>query len=160
MRLRIRNTGSFTLAEKKFVGYQKHLALHMPMRKIFGSALWWRWESFRNSNQCYGAEMFCRIRIFPSRIRSQKDFGSRSASKNLSIFTEKLFLTQKYDQGCSSRIRDLNFLHIPDQHTDSNKEPKIYIWPTTGTFKPSTGYQSGAAYGCLWIRVEEQHCRP
>ena len=58
-----------------------------------------------------------RIRIFSipdpgSRVK--KIPGSGSASKNLSILTQKMFLSWvvssgKYDPGCSSRIRILNF---------------------------------------------------
>jgi hypothetical protein len=54
-----------------------------------------------------------------SRVKKILDPGSRSASKNLSILTKKLFLSyRKYDQGCLSRIRipldpDLGFLPIP-----------------------------------------------
>jgi hypothetical protein len=48
-----------------------------------------------------------RIRTFVSRIQGQKDPGYGSASKNLSILTEKLFLSsRKYDPGCSSQIPD------------------------------------------------------
>ncbi len=47
-----------------------------------------------------------RIRIFPSRMQGQKDPGSGSASKNLSIFNpKKLFLSYRKNYlGCSSRI--------------------------------------------------------
>jgi hypothetical protein len=49
-----------------------------------------------------------------SRIQGQNfpDPGFESASKKLSILTQKLFLiSQKYDPGCSSRIRILIFTH-------------------------------------------------
>ncbi len=65
-----------------------------------------------------------RIRIFSipdpgSRVETIPDSGSisRSASKNLSVLTKKLFLSsRKYDPGCSSRIRILIFSpsQIPD----------------------------------------------
>jgi hypothetical protein len=64
-----------------------------------------------------------RIRIFPSRIQGQKDFGS--ASRNLSIFSSKnCFLSsRKYDPGCSSRIRILILFRIPDPRVKNSSNP-------------------------------------
>ncbi len=61
-------------------------------------------------NQCCGSEMFILDPNF-----SIPESGSES--KNLSILTQKLFLSsRKYDPGCSSRIRILvvNPSRIPD----------------------------------------------
>jgi hypothetical protein len=54
---------------------------------------------------------------------------SRSASKNLSILTQKLFLSpRKYDPGCSSRILVLFFLPIPDPGVKKAPDPGSRIW--------------------------------
>jgi hypothetical protein len=68
--------------------------------------------------------MRIRIRIFPSRIQSQKDSGSRIwiriRIKEFKFFNPKIVSKpRKYDPGCSSLIRILNFYpsRIPDpQH--------------------------------------------
>jgi hypothetical protein len=61
----------------------------------------------------------CTRKTSGSRVKKIPGSGSASASKNISILTQKLFLSsRKYDPGCSSRIRipdpDLYFLSIPD----------------------------------------------
>jgi hypothetical protein len=49
-----------------------------------------------------------------SRVKKIPGSASASASKNLSILTQKVFLSsRKYDPGFSSRIPDLDFLPIP-----------------------------------------------
>jgi hypothetical protein len=73
-----------------------------------------------------------RIRFFHPGSRIKKIPVSGPASKNLSILTQKLFLSsRKYDSGCSSRIRipDLEFLPNPDPGV--KKEPD----PGSGTLK-------------------------
>jgi hypothetical protein len=56
--------------------------------------------------------------FFPSRIRFVPIADPESASKNLSILTQKKWFlsSRKYDLGCSSRIPDPDpdFLPIPD----------------------------------------------
>ncbi len=60
-----------------------------------------------------------RIECFPSRILGQKDsrIRIRTAPKNLSILTRKLFLSaRKYNPGCWSRIRI--FIFYPSRISD------------------------------------------
>ncbi len=62
-----------------------------------------------------------RIRFFPSRIRIISIPEPGSASKNLSILTQKLFLSsRKYDPGCSPSIRILIFF-FPDTGSRGQK---------------------------------------
>ncbi len=54
------------------------------------------------------------------------DPGSATASKSLSILSQNLFLSsRKYDPGCSSRIRILIFLPIPDPGSRGSKSHRI-----------------------------------
>jgi hypothetical protein len=85
--------------------------------------------------QCCGSGML--IPDPRSRVKKIPDPGSRSASKNLSIFNPKnCFLrSRKYDPGCSSLIpdRDLDFLYlsrIPGSimHRISDPDPQHWIW--------------------------------
>ncbi len=69
---------------------------------------------------------------FPFRSRIQICFipDPGSASKNLSILTQKLFLSsRKYDSDCSSRIRipdtDPNFLPIPNPGSRDKKRHRL-----------------------------------
>jgi hypothetical protein len=75
-------------------------------------------------NQCCGSGMFIPdpgSDFFSTRIRIFSIPEPRSASKNLSILTQKMFFpvsSRKYNRGCSSWIRipdpDPDFLTIPD----------------------------------------------
>ncbi len=63
----------------------------------------------------YPGSEFFHPKTTKSRVKKNPDPGSGTASKNLSILTQKLFLSsRKYNRGCSSRIRILFFLPIPD----------------------------------------------
>ena len=74
--------------------------------------------------QCCGSGIF--TDFFPSRIRTVCIPDPGSASKNLSILTQKWFLSsRKYDLGCSSRITDpdADFLPIPDPGVKKAPDP-------------------------------------
>jgi hypothetical protein len=60
--------------------------------------------------------------FFQFQIQGQKDFGSGSTSKNLSIINPKKLIlsSRKYDPGCSSRIR------IPDPVRSLNFYPSRF----------------------------------
>jgi len=69
-----------------------------------------------------------RIRIFSNPDPNSEFFPSRNPSKNLSILTQnKWFLcSQKYDPGCSTRIRILIFypFRIPDPGVKKPPDPE------------------------------------
>jgi hypothetical protein len=67
-----------------------------------------------------------RIRIFS--ISDPNSFNPGSASKNLSISAQKLFLSsRKYDPGCSFRIRILIF--YPSRIVERNQGSKRHRIP-------------------------------
>jgi len=64
-----------------------------------------------------------------SRIPDRNFFHPGSASKNLSILTQKLFLSsRKYDPGCSSRIRILIFYPSRIQGPKRHRIPDPQNW--------------------------------
>jgi hypothetical protein len=78
--------------------------------------------------QCCGSGMFIPDPNFfhhGSRVKKISDPGSGSASKNLVILHQKLFLSRKYDLGCLCRIGILIFYpsRIPGskRHADRKK---------------------------------------
>ncbi len=86
---------------------------HLPLRRHIsdvGSKVHGEKSYFSKVSNCIRRKFQGRYRI-----QGRKDSGSGSASKNLSIFNpKKLFLSsQKYNPGCSSRIRILIFFIHP-----------------------------------------------
>ncbi len=104
--------------------------------------------------------------FFPSRIRIFSIPGLVSASKSLCILTKKMVskLPQKYDQGCSSRIRILTFLPIPDPGSRGQKgtgsriphpDPQHCIGQQCLGHKGTPDYNCVCAYIFLYLACQK-----